>query len=246
MNRPIAFQARSVVLISILLGWTTASWAAEPAATTAPQKLNVDGLKQKYWEKTEESELRVVQNRVFIKAHRVEADIFGGFMSSDPFLSVKALGLALSYHLNESFSIGGFYLKELVKRSSALEDLETQVGRTANTNPPQSYIAAEGTWSPIYGKLALLGESIIHYDLHLALGAGTTKTVNGSYMTVHAGIGQQVFLGSHAVLRIDYRLMRYAEDICDRANTLSSTYGKLVNNRTNYTDSFLIGLGYFF
>ena len=241
----------SVVFALISHAWLNSAFAEEAAAPSArpaakkAEKVNVDALKQKYWEKADDSELRIVQNRQFTKDGKLELQLFGGFLSSDPFLSVKAYGLGLGYHFTEHFGFGMLYMKHVVSRSSALERLEAEVNRTANTNAPNNYLAGEFLWSPIYGKLSFLGESIIHYDFHFVFGGGPTKTINGNYFSFHAGLGQQVYLGKRIALKIDYRLIRYSEQIVERANPLATNYNQVIGTRTNYTDAFTIGLGLF-
>src|SRR4051794_20831304 len=69
------------------------------------EKLNVQAIKEKYWAKGEEGELRVVQNRLFTKANRLEFALYAGNVATDPFLSVKNVGGLLSYHLSEYVAV---------------------------------------------------------------------------------------------------------------------------------------------
>src|SRR5262245_10788021 len=55
------------------------------------ERVNVENIKQKYWARGDESELGVVQNRLYSKANKLELSLLGGILSTDPFLSVKAL-----------------------------------------------------------------------------------------------------------------------------------------------------------
>src|SRR4051812_5711745 len=68
------------------------------------EKVNVESIKEKYWARGDESELGVVQNRLYSKEHKFEFGVFGGSVSTDPFLSVHALGASMAYHFTEYFA----------------------------------------------------------------------------------------------------------------------------------------------
>lgn len=227
---------KSLLAVVVVAAFISTSWAAEP------QKINVDSLQQKYWDRGEETELRVVQNRLFPKAGRLEMGAFGGIVSTDPFLSVKNLGATLGYHLNEMWGFFGLYWKDFSNSSSALVALETQSGRSTNTNPPHSFMGLEVAASPIYGKLSFFGTSIIHYDLHLLGGLGISKTETGNYVTPLMGIGQEIFINKRLALRLDYRLTRYEEDIKEKIDPAS--LGKFVKKRVNYSDVITVGFSF--
>src|SRR5690606_27320312 len=75
----------------------TAAHAQEPTASPAPQegqKVDVDQIKKKYWARGKESEMGVVQNRLFSKAGKLHFGTFLGVTFVDPFLSVYPLGFS--------------------------------------------------------------------------------------------------------------------------------------------------------
>src|SRR4051794_11259253 len=80
----------------------TAPPTAEPATG---ERLNVDKLKEKYWAKGDESELRVVQNRLYTKSLKLELGLFAGSISTDPFLKVQNAGLSLGFHFSDFWAI---------------------------------------------------------------------------------------------------------------------------------------------
>lgn len=214
------------------------------AQTQAAEEVDVNTIKEKYWARGDESELGVVQNRLYSKAKRFEFSLFGGTVSSDPFLSMRSLGVAAGWHFNEylAFSVIGW--KYYVSPSSALKTFEQTIGATTNNNPPVSYVGGELSASLLYGKLSLVGKKIIYYDFHITGGAGQTSTVNGNYFTPTAGVGQKVFLSQNTFLRIDYRIQRYNEQIIERV--ITPRLGQLVGERVNWTNSVIIGVGILF
>ncbi len=230
--------------------------AAEPAPvmTTGPvpvdgpvtgdgmgdaERVNVDRIKEKYWARGDESEIGVVQNRLYSKSRKIELGLFGGLLSSDPFLSVAAIGASAGFHFNEYLAVHAFAWKDAVSRSTALEVLE-KGGKKANTNPPKVFYGAEASASLLYGKLSVVGKAIIYYDFHLLGGAGITSTESGSYLTPFIGIGQQVYLNQSLSLRVDYRHMRYTEDIKEKE--ITPLLGTVVGQRTNFTGAVTLGL----
>ncbi|OFZ01459.1 MAG: hypothetical protein A2Z97_08195 [Bdellovibrionales bacterium GWB1_52_6] len=205
----------------------------------AIESVDVEAIKKKYWARGDESELGVVQNRLYTKTNKVAFSLLGGLVSADPFLDVKALGGSLGYHLNEYFGIYLMGWKASAASSSALETFERVSRVTANTNKPQWYLGSELAASLVYGKLSLLGRKIIYYDLHFLAGLGATRTESGTSLTPSFGIGQAIWLTHQLALRIDYRLMPYREDIVEKVRP--SLMGQIVDSRTNWSNVVTLG-----
>lgn len=220
--------------------------AAAPAGESSPdgERVNVEKVKEKYWARGEEGEVGVVQNRLYSKEKKFEFGLLGGIVATDPFLDVKAAGATFGYHFSEFFSAHLLYAKYFVKGSSALTYLNNDIGARANTNEPRYFAGGEGRASLIYGKLSLLGKSIIYYDFHFTAGVGQTGTESGNYITPYLGLGQQVYLSKSTSLMIDYRLMRYNEDIIEKVKP--KTLGQVQGNRTNWSNAITIGLSFLF
>ena len=209
------------------------------------ERVNVDILKQRYWETADDTDPKVVQNRIYKKEHKFELGLFVGTLSSDPFLSVRSLGGSLGFHFTETWGLNLFAWKSFSSKSSSLDRLEQETGRSANTNDPKSYKGGEIAYSPIYGKLSVFGKAILHYDLHFLGGAGITDTQSGIQTTLHLGVGQQIYLSKVAALRLDYRLMRYNENILEQ-HSLVVGLGKVIASRVNFTDALTLGVSFFF
>lgn len=219
--------------------------------TNKAERVNVESIKQKYWARGEESELGVVQNRLYSKEHKIEVSLLGGVVATDAFLSVQNLGASLGYHFSEYLSLHVIAWKDYVGQSSEFtafqNNIQAQKGIPAvpDTNYPQAYYGGEGEWSLLYGKLSVLGKAIIYYDFHLLGGVGVMNTESGNDLTESLGLGQQFFLSKMISVRIDYRLMHYNEQLLNKE---SSTY-TLGDTRANWTNaitlgvSFLIGFG---
>lgn len=240
MNTKLNNFTFALVTLNLTLLAPTLAFAQEATA----EKVSVDAIKERYWAGGNQSELGVVQNRLYSKDKRLELDVFGGILTSDPFLSTRALGGGIGFHFSEYFSAHLLAWKATNSASSALTFLRNNIAAEANTNPPSAYYGAEGRWSVLYGKLSLVGKAILYYDMNLAFGLGATKTESGTYVTPHLGLGQQVFLSKRVSIKVDYRAMYYKETLTEKA--VISRLGQVAGTRSNFTHSVSVGLGFLF
>ena len=215
-----------------------------PETPAESQDADVEAVRTRYWARGQEAEMGVVQNRTFSKGGRVEVGLFGGSLSTDPFLAVTTLGVRAGYHFNETFSLTGIYWRDFVSPSTALETFQDTLDATTNYNAPSGYAGVEGTVSLAYGKLSLLGRKIIYYDMHVSGGVGATETESGTYITPHLGLGQQIFLTHSIALRVDYRAQYYNETIIEKV--ITPKLGDTVGTRNNWSHSVQIGISYYF
>ncbi|MCM2324268.1 MAG: outer membrane beta-barrel domain-containing protein [Oligoflexia bacterium] len=224
------------------------------AAAEAAERVNVENIKEKYWARGDESEIGVVQNRLYSKANKIEIGMFGGSLTTDPFLTVKSVGGSFGFHFSEYLAAHFLAWKTYVGHSGAYtgfqEAIQEQEGIPAipSTNDPKSYFGAEGAASILYGKLSLIGKAIIYYDMHLNGGLGVTSTYTGNYFTPSIGIGQQVYLNKQISFRLDYRAMFYRERIVTRQTAADQGAINEVSKgtRTNWTHAITLGVNFFF
>jgi len=218
--------------------------ASEAQDTSGAERVNVENIKEKYWARGDETEMGVVQNRAYSKEHKWELGIYGGAVLTDPFLNVSNAGFSLGYHFSEYFSLRANVWKEFAGYSSALNTFYDTKGGVVNYNEPKAYYGGEAVGSLLYGKLSLLGKSIIYFDLHVLGGLGLTNTENGTYVTPHIGLGQQVYVSKSVSLSLDYRLMFYHEQIKER--TIPTQIGNVVGSRNNFSNVITFGANFMF
>lgn len=190
-----------------------------------------------------------MQNRYYKKANKLELGIFGGIASNDPFLSIREVGGTLGYHFNEYFAFSALYMSFLAKTSSAYSTFKAETTAVeVNYNKPKQFYGGELGYSPIYGKLSLMGKMIIYYDLHLLAGAGLQTTENGKYLAPLGGIGQQIYLSKLLSIRLDYRMLFYSEDIVERQGSTirGTTTGAKIGTRSNQTSVITLGATFLF
>lgn len=236
---------KSNYLVLTTLAFLTQSLAfAAPSGKKAPtpRDVEVDTVKEAYWNRGSDGEIEVVQNRMYAKKHRLTLQASVGTSSTDPFLDVKSVSGALGFHFSETLGVNAIYKKYIVSSSSYLNELEsglvTGTPSTANTNKPNSFIGGEIEYSPLYGKISLSGASIVHYDAHLLFGLGVTDTESGKYLTPSIGFGPQFYLATGLALRLDYRLAVYKETIPERVLLSRPNAGE----RTNFNHQVALGI----
>lgn len=208
------------------------------------ERVNVENIKEKYWARGDETELGVVQNRAYSKANKWEVGVYGGAVLTDPFLDVKNAGFSLGYHFSEYFEVRANMWKDFASGSTALGTFQSTLGGETNYNKPKAYYGGEAVGSLLYGKLSVLGKSIIYFDLHLLGGLGATNTQNGTYVTPHVGVGQQVYVSKSTSISLDYRLMYYHEQIVERV--IPTKIGQDVGSRNNFSNVITLGVNFMF
>lgn len=238
-------SVKALLLFTCLLPKPVFSEQSNPASQKeVGETVEVEKIKEKYWAKGSEAEMGVIQSRLFSNAKKVEVGVNGGIISSDPFLSTKHLGGSAGYYFSDYFALHAIGWKSYASGSAALKTFEGDAGFTANTNQPKSFYGLQASGDFLYGKLSLLGQMIIYFDLHVRGGLGRTQTESGSYLTPFIGLGPQIHVSKRVSLSFDYRLMRYQENIVGKAP--GANYGRVVGNRVNVTDVISLGLTFAF
>jgi len=119
-----------------------------------------------------EDRVKAVQRKGFLKRHRFELGLSAPVSLNDAFYEKYGIGAKLAYNLEDSFAVAlrGTYLWQ--NRSSHVR--EGNVAFQSQLLASQFYGQAmlDGVWSPVYGKVAWLGSSIVHFDAYLLAGLG--------------------------------------------------------------------------
>jgi len=210
-------------------------------AGTLPERIDVQSMKKRYWTVGNEDLMDVVQNRLYTKKGRMEAALRYGFWSDDPFIDHKTIGLSLGFHLNEFISVHGFYASISSATNAAYAQASEATGNVIfpDTNPGKSVMGAEARASLIYGKLSLLGNSIVYYDLNVAAGFSQHTATVGSSVGYFAGLGQQFYLNRTVFITVDYRMLFHSDKFP------STTQPLLDRSRSLTTNWIQVGVGVF-
>lgn len=208
-------------LVLLAAAFGSASPAAAQDGAAADAELQSEGESQGLVDEQGEStgltlqdRIKAVSRKVFLKEGRFELTPFAGISTNDAFFRRWTVGARASYHLIDSFSfdVGGAW-------NAWSEQLEAVriVGQVQSAIPDQAvlYGYADGgvTFSPIYGKISLMSEWIIHFDGFVSGGLGAVFTSNQDLVhpAMQLGAGSRIFLTRWLVLRADLRNYTYPQ-----------------------------------
>jgi outer membrane beta-barrel protein len=188
---------------------------SDDTATKAEKQL--EGELAEIW--GQQREIEVVQKRLFEKDGRLE---FGSTIPNDDFIVYYPLGGRVGYHISESFDVEASFayaldqdtgLTKFLKDDPAIGLKEADIEEII-----QFYYNVDLLWSPIYGKISLLGAKLTHFDTYIGLGAGlvhkTERTPGDKFQqnevrkpAANIAAGFRWFLTDNFNVRTEYRHM---------------------------------------
>ncbi|WP_426750774.1 outer membrane beta-barrel domain-containing protein [Myxococcus sp. Y35] len=182
--------------------------------------------------------VRPVSGHVFLKKGRFEFSPSATLSLRDAFYSKYIFGGTLTYHPMETLGISlraGYAINTVAGAAQKCTFSDGGDGSTRGCVPPtldeldgnapgqiKLLGGADVQWAPIYGKLSLLAETFVHFDLYGVAGAsvvqyrGPSETPDGeakNYLTPGAnlGVGARFFLNRWITLRTELRDLIYVE-----------------------------------
>jgi outer membrane beta-barrel protein len=165
----------------------------------------------------DEDTVSAVQKKPLRQAHRLEVLTYGEMSIADPYLQRWGGGLRVMYHLREGLSfgldangVGTWATEELVM---ARRELHANILESRQ----RGSLAAFASIAPLYGKVALPGDTLVHFETFLDAGLGgaytETDATHGLRPMVAGGIGQRIFLGEDYALTARLGGNLYAEKV---------------------------------
>ncbi len=146
-----------------------------------------------------------VTRRSFVKRGRLEVFPSVGLSLNDPFYDHGVVSGGLAFHVLESLSVGvsGDFL---VSRRVKVPIAGGENVPFSKINRPAYAGRLEVAWAPFYGKLSLLAEYVLHFDIYAILGGGVVGMKKGDPAVAGvAGVGQHFFLNDWFALRLELR-----------------------------------------
>ncbi len=161
--------------------------------------------------------ITAVQKRPLRQAHRLELSPYVEMGIADPYLQRWGGGLRAMWHLREGLSLGvdanglgTWATEDLV---IAKRELHARIVESRELGS----LAGFASIAPLYGKVALPGDALVHFETFLdaGLGAAWTETdaTRGVRPMIAAGIGQRIFLGESLALTARIGGNLYAERV---------------------------------
>jgi len=195
-----------------------------------------------------------VENRFFLKEGRFEATPLFGYVPNNPFARRYMFGGIFGYHFGESLSAQAEVLYSPDGGENDLKPLvEVLLDRAANSAPittgtgtptsvfqqPLDKVSLAANFgvalAPFYGKINLVGETVLNFDFYVTGGLGMVSKSNytatydenqtdGNFVnlkeegnevkvSVSAGIGQNYFLNQFMAFKIDIRALFYVDNL---------------------------------
>lgn len=202
--------------------------SVDPSASSLDEGINL----------TLQDRIKAVSRKVFLKEGRFELAPSMAVTTNDPFFRTWQVAGRFAYHVNDAIGLelGASFVPPFFVEKLPPVDLLRQQSRLINVDNKLLGIADVGfTFSPMYGKVAILSDAIVHFDGFLSAGAGAVFDTGADFVhpTVNVGAGARVFLLRWLVLRADLRDYIYPQDIAN----ISTLQNLLV---------FSLGVGMFF
>jgi outer membrane beta-barrel protein len=180
--------------------------------------------------------IKVIQRKNFLKIGRGELGGHIGFVTNDPFINRYLFGADFSYHVTEVFSLGidGTFSPDFGQGD--WKSITDQLVNNNKVSPDISKVIwnvnATTNFSPIYGKLAVVGGRIIVFDIYGIFGFGVVgtlddedaiqcngptdpcqTTLNQVHPTTTAGGGFRVAFSKKVAARIEGRTLSWVETL---------------------------------
>ena len=225
---------RLALALAATLSLPTLAWAqSDDAASSEAAPSSGDDAKEEASDSKEAAEerrdkrneeladrIKSVQRKVFLKKDRLEIYPFFAMDINDPLYQHFVLGGSVSYHFVDSLALearGGGVLGSV---QQDIVRLIRQNNGAVLENPPQfkAHADLDLTWAPLYGKLSVLGEGILHFDTFLTGGPGIFVTDLGVAPAFNIGIGQRYFLTKWLVARVELRNYVFIEERNERSS----------------------------
>lgn len=172
--------------------------------------------------------VRPVSGQVFLMKGRFELSPGLALSFKDAFFTKYTPLLALTYHLNDAFalSLHGAYNISVVSGAAQICTNGAE-GTIRGCTPPtmQQLTAAnaygqmglmaglELQWSPIYGKIGLVAEKFLEFNMYAALGPSLVMygPQNSATAGANLGIGFRFFINKFLCVRLELRDVIYSE-----------------------------------
>lgn len=185
----------------------------------------------------------LIQNRFFLKQNRFEFGPAFGYVPNNAFVVNPTGGLILAYHFTETVAAEGDIIygpeggyKNLTTR---LVQIAADSGNSSFQQPADRIALGalfSARWAPVYGKINLVGEGVLNFDLYGTAGVGmllvTTKNyvynndyddtdptsepittedngLNTAHFALNLGIGFNFFVSQFIAIKLDARTTPY-------------------------------------
>ena len=182
-----------------------------------------------------EGKVPPIAGQLFRKSGRTELTLSFDTSLNDAFYTKYFLGVKADYHFTEHWDVGIEAQGGLTVQTSSAVVCTAAAGCTNATTEMMRQVpgkirwivGAQGEWSPIYGKLDALSESVAHMDLSLIAGPdliaydevlSTAQAQAGAPATLtkiggHVGLGMRFFVSERWAVRLEFKDYLYSVNV---------------------------------
>jgi outer membrane beta-barrel protein len=163
--------------------------------------------------KTQRDRLRSVQRRRTRKAGRFSLVPSYGLTLNDPVVTTHTVGGSLYYHLAEGFSfvLGGDQ-RIMQVDSDAVHLVRSQERWVRGEQVMMSSFGAGASYTPVYGKMALFSDLVVHYDLFVEGRGGLTDIEAEFKPTGSAAVGTRLYINEFLSLDVVARWLMFSSE----------------------------------
>jgi outer membrane beta-barrel protein len=153
-----------------------------------------------------------VQKRDFLKRHKLEISLLGGWLASDALSSTYTVGGGFTYFLAEE--VGIELLASHAPVRFRLEDpfVGFDEPRRFVSGSAQSLMAGL-VLAPFHAKFKLTEATILHGDIAFTVGAGRTIHDSVQGLSYQAGVGLRLYLLSRLAFRFELRDLLLPQEV---------------------------------
>ena len=126
--------------------------------------------------------IKILQPKSFMKIGRFEAEPYVGFVTNDPFIRRYLFGANILYHPTEIFGIelSGAFSPDFgdADKKPITQQITEENQVTPDISKIMWYLTLDLTFSPIFGKIAVIDRTTINFDVFGTFGTGVVFTVD--------------------------------------------------------------------
>ncbi len=172
---------------------------------------SIQGPRRSALERLQEGD--AIRKRVQLRGGRFEATPVLGFTLNDAFRRNVLFGAHLGYHFTDTLEIGvsgmagTAFNSDLADRIESKREDQAEAGAFADIS---LLVSLDLKYTPLIGKFALFGRSVVNYDLHVMAGLGGSQVGGSTEVEEFAlapmlGIGMRAFITSWGAITFELR-----------------------------------------
>ncbi len=159
--------------------------------------------------------IKAVPRKAVLKLHRFEVAAFGAASVNDAYYTHLAGSGSLLFHLHDAFAlgVGADYLYAHPRGTNVDVVRFSLTSVPAVYELPKLFAHADFYWTPIYGKVSLFDDAIVHFDFYATVGGGVAMVADERRRpAVNLGLGQRFFVNDWVALRLEVRDHLFVDD----------------------------------